>query len=504
MVRLIDEPTAAAVAQFMKNRKEYDKMVIDDGDQDEGEKYLEITNLIADFGGGTCDFSKLRFQGKMNIETKEIRWSFICCNITGIPQFGGQDISNNIKNYFFKSIKSKITDAEWGKIDEEDKVILHNDLLQIATKCKYRLTSKLHSEHKHRFNGNNYTLELSRAMLQKLNERHIVDIKDQINKCIQGEEIDQVIMVGGTANVPFVQKTVKTVVGEKCKIVNINQKRDMVGMGAAYIGAIMDDPNTAIEFQRINAFNVGIGLYGNEMLFLIKKGDPIPYKRTDPQKLTNPKAGTQCVLNVYEGVEERADKNTLIGTEVIKFDKYYKAEKFVMMVGAKLDNNGIFTITVKSAKTNSDIVSWRTSFGHQADHIVESDDKKEIDEEEKEMQRQQLISEYKNKFDALMNELEDDVNNKDIAKWKRAKLASETIEDWKGLIESMEKRKRQLDKNVSSTKKENDNNKNIPIIQSDDDEEDLIIVESKNDTTITKPSEKHSGIFMSSQKNMSF
>ena len=40
-------------------------------------------------------------------------------------------------------------------------------------------------------------------------------------------------------------------------------------MGAAYIGAIMDDPERTIEFQRIDAFNVGIRLYGDELLFLI-------------------------------------------------------------------------------------------------------------------------------------------------------------------------------------------------------------------------------------------
>ena len=208
----------------MMNCKEYDNMVINNGDQDENEKYLEITNVIADFGGGTCDFGKLKFTGKMNIETQKVRWNLICCNTTKITQFGGQQITKGIKDYFFKSIKSEIIDEEWGKIDEKDKVILHKDLLHIAIKCKYGLTSTFHYEHKHRFNGNNYILKLSRAELEKLNEQHIVDIKDQINKCINGDEIDQVIMVGGTANVPFVQETVETVAGEKCKMVNINQK----------------------------------------------------------------------------------------------------------------------------------------------------------------------------------------------------------------------------------------------------------------------------------------
>ena len=224
-----------------------------------------INILVADFGGGTSDFSKLELNGSIKKDSDEVSWRFVGTAISGIQQFGGQDITQSIYNDLIKQVTDATVQSEKAELTKEDHKIMTEQLLVIAETAKKRLSLRKIWKGEFRWNRNKYLLKMNQARVKHLNQKHIKVIKEKIAECIQEDKIDELLMVGGSSEVPFIKQTLKEVVGTECNIQVIRQGRDLIAHGAAYIGQIIANKNLNIQFQQINAFDLGIGLDGGEI-----------------------------------------------------------------------------------------------------------------------------------------------------------------------------------------------------------------------------------------------
>ena len=96
-IHTADEPTAAATCYVIENKSDYDKKVREEGTEDDNVKSSSFTALVADFGGGTSDFSKIDINGSITAGEDKVKYELAGRNITGLQQFGGQDASKSMQ-----------------------------------------------------------------------------------------------------------------------------------------------------------------------------------------------------------------------------------------------------------------------------------------------------------------------------------------------------------------------------------------------------------------------
>ena len=349
---MIDEPTAAAVAYVLSNKQKYDDLVRNSMLEDDNGKFYIINMLVADFGGGTSDFSKLVLSGNVNKDNEEVYWRFEGNAISLIQYFGGQDITRIIQIDLILQILQAMNDLERAALDEEDRTIMKQQIYKLAETAKKRLSLNQTWEYQYRWEHKNYSLCMSQAHLKYLNTEHIQLIKKRVKKCIQEDQINQLLMVGGSAEVPFIKETLRDLVGPNCNIETVRQGRDMIAHGAAYIGQIVANKYLNIQFHQITAFDLGIGLSKGKMLHLIRKGDPIPITKTDTKIYVNDKAANCVNLRIYEGNSEYTKNNICIGKTLIDFGAHYKKHEYKVKITAALNNNVLFENYITSLGSN--------------------------------------------------------------------------------------------------------------------------------------------------------
>ena len=165
---------------MLNNKIKYEESVKSSTTTDDDGKFRIITMLVADFGGGTSDFSKLILSGNLNETTQKVKWRFEGMSISGIQQFGGQDITQTIQMDLVSQILCKMTIKERDELTEEDHGEIKCDIWKQAEKAKTRLSSRKIWKGYYRWNKNKYELVMSQAKVTKLNEKHIELIKERV------------------------------------------------------------------------------------------------------------------------------------------------------------------------------------------------------------------------------------------------------------------------------------------------------------------------------------
>ena len=440
-IHTVDEPTAAATCYVIENKSYYDKKVKAEGiNDDENGKFLSFTALVADFGGGTSDFSKIDINGSLAPGEDTVRYELAGRNITGIPQFGGQDITKSIQKDFLEQIKQSMG-KKWDKLESEDIDEIELSLLKEAETVKHFLCNNVSHKRRFRFQKVNYELIMTQSRLKYINSDHIDSITKQVTDCIDGDNIDQLFFVGGSSEIPFIVETVKQLVSDKCDVVRINNKRNLVARGASIIQYIRNQSDPIISFQQINSFNLGFGCLDGTMVPLIQRGDSIPYYMTNPRNFKNPDASQHCWLNIYEGISIFTEQCTFIGSSKIDFGKVYDARTFDMKVTAELDNHGIFKTTVKPSSDPLKIIGTYTmDLGSQGKFGCESIEKKEeFAQIRKQFQEEKRkIDNYQDQYFHLLNKLNEfDTDSNLIRKWHKWRMSIGSLNEWEELIQSM-------------------------------------------------------------------
>lgn len=318
--RIINEPTAAALA-YGFNKKKNEKIA------------------VFDFGGGTFDISILEV-GDDVVEVK---------STDGDSHLGGKDIDQKILNYIAEEFKKE------SGIDVRNDALALQRLDEAAEKAKIELSTATETEVNIPFitsdasGPKHLLLKLSRAKLEEIS-REFVDRAMEITKRameaspFKVSDIDEVVLVGGQTRMPLIAEAVKNFFGkEPNKSINPDE---VVALGAAIQGGILAGDVKDVLLLDVIPLSLGIETMGGVSTKLIEKNTTIPSAKSQVFSTASDNQ-TQVEIHIVQGERAMASDNKSLGRFIL--DGIPPAPRGVPQVEVTfdVDANGILNVKAK-------------------------------------------------------------------------------------------------------------------------------------------------------------
>ncbi|KAF0990827.1 hypothetical protein HZS_2470, partial [Henneguya salminicola] len=419
VVRIINEPTAAAIAYGLNNIKQ------------------EINILVYDLGGGTFDVSALTLdQGVFEV-----------ASTSGDTHLGGEDFDNRIIEFLKEKIRS-----ENRKINLEDSRLLQK-LRREAEKAKRTLSIKLEAVIDIETPDGDISVPLTRSKFEQLCDDLFKRTIAPLQKCITDSNINkadfqEILMVGGSTRIPKIQKLVQDFFNGKELNKAINPD-EAVGFGAAVQAGILAGEESASDVVLIdvNPLSLGIKVMGDTVQKIVARNTKIPTELT--QTFSTVSDNQQTVrIDIYEGERPMAaDNHLLSGFDLTGIPAAPRGSPQID-VTFSIDANGILTVSAiekGSGKANKIVVQNEKRQLKQEEIQRMIDEANKYAEEDKKMaERARTKSEFESTVYSLRTQIQDE----------KALGGKLTEEEKTALGAAIEESVSWLDKNPSATTEE--------------------------------------------------